>query len=111
MYSATTGGLQDPDPDLLVVLTEYLDRGLTDYSAAQPGEPDAHELQEMLRVRFTVNQAIGVLMATHGITVDQARTSFHQRLTETPDATPEQTALDIIGERTGTAGPADPESR
>jgi hypothetical protein len=28
MYSATSGCLQDPDPDLLVVLTEYLDRGL-----------------------------------------------------------------------------------
>jgi len=36
MYSATTGGLQDPDPDLLVVLNGYLDRGLTDYSAPNP---------------------------------------------------------------------------
>ena len=67
------------------MLTEYLGRGVTDYSAAQPGEPDAHRLQEALRIRFTVNQAVGVLMATHGITADQARTSFQQRLTENPD--------------------------
>ena len=107
MYSATAGGLQDPDPDLLVVLTEYLDRGLTDYSAAQPGEPDAYRLQETLRIRFTVNQAIGVLMATHGITADQARTSFHQRLAENPDTTPEQAALHIID--TNTPNPANPE--
>jgi ANTAR domain len=110
MYSATTGGLQDPDPDLLVVLTEYLDRGLADYSAAQPGEPDAHRLQETLRVRFTVNQALGVLMATHGITADQAGASFQQRLAETPDTSPEQVALDIITENTNTPNPADPET-
>ena len=110
MYSATTGGLQDPDPDLLLVLTEYLDRALTDYSAAQPGEPDAHRLQQMLRVRFTVNQAIGVLMATHGTTADQARTSFQQRLTDNPDSTPEQTALNIITENTTTVNPGNPET-
>src|ERR1700712_4950109 len=35
LYSATPNGLADPDPDVLTVLTEYLDRGLADYSAAQ----------------------------------------------------------------------------
>jgi hypothetical protein len=108
MYSATSGGLQDPDPDLLVVLTEYLDRGLTDYSAAQPGEPDAHRLQQALRTRFTVNQAIGVLMATHGITADLARANFRQRLRQTPDASAEQVAGDIITHYTAT-NQADPE--
>lgn len=39
LYSATHGGLQNPDPDLLVVLTEYLNRGLTDYSATNPANP------------------------------------------------------------------------
>jgi GAF domain-containing protein len=108
MYSATTEGLQDPDPDLLVVLTEYLDRGLTDYFAAQPGELDAHRLQVTLRIRFTINQAIGVLMATHGITADQASTSFHQRLVETPNVTAEQTALDIINDYTKSPAPPTP---
>jgi hypothetical protein len=100
LYSATSGGLQDPDPDLLMVLTEYLDRGLTDYSASQTGEPDAHRLQQVLRTRFTVNQAIGVLMATHGITADLARAGFHQRLGRTPDASVEQVARDIINQHT-----------
>jgi hypothetical protein len=109
MYSATVGGLLDPDPDLLVVLVEYLDRGLTDYSAAQPGEPDAHRLQEALRTRYTVNQAIGVLMATHGITADQARISFYRRIADTPAATAEQLAHDIITEHTGAPDRADPE--
>lgn len=102
MYSATIGGLQTPDPDLLLVLTEYLDRGLTDYSAAQPGEPDAHRLQEALRSRFAVNQAVGVLMATHGITADQARTTLDQRLADNPDRSAEQIARSIISEYTPT---------
>jgi len=63
----------------------------------------------MLRIRFTVNQAIGVLMATQGITADQARTSFQQRLAENPDTTQERAAIDIIAENTINANPADPE--
>ena len=108
MYSATTGGLQNPDPDLLLVLTEYLDRGLTDYAAAQPGEPDAHRLQQALRTRYTVNQAIGVLMATHGITADQARSNFHHRLTQT-SATPEDLAHHIFTEHVDPTYRTDPE--
>ncbi len=99
MYSATAGGLQDPDPDVLSVLTEYLDRGLTDYSAAQPGEPDAYRLQEALRTRFLANQAIGVLMATHGITADEARADFTRQLAAAP-GTIEQLARAIIARAT-----------
>ena len=66
----------------------------------------SHRLQETLRIRFTVNQAIGVLMASHGITADQARTGFQQRLAENPDSTPEQAALHIID--TNTPNPANP---
>jgi len=114
LYSATRGGLQTPDSDLLVVLTEYLDRGLTDYSAAQPGEPDAHHLQQALRARFAVNQAIGVLMAAHGITADQARSTFRQRLAEhhhgETTAAAEQLAHDIIAEHIPTTDQTDPDT-
>jgi hypothetical protein len=104
LYCGTAGGLQDPDPDLLAVLTDYLDRGLTDYSAAQPGEPNAHHLQQALRARFTVNQAVGVLMASHGITAEQALISLQQRVAET-SGTPEHVARDIITEHTATTDP------
>jgi hypothetical protein len=59
-----------------------LGSGLTDYSAAQPGESHAHHLLETLRARFTINQAIGVLMAAHGITADQAGISFRERFAQ-----------------------------
>ena len=62
----------------------------------------------MLRIRFTVNQAIGVLMATHGITADQARTIIQHRLADNPDITPEQAALDIIADA-NIPKPANPE--
>lgn len=84
-------------------------RGLTDYSAAQPGERDAQHLQQALRSRFAVDQAIGGLMATHGITADQARTTFRQRLAETV-ADAEQLAHDIITEHIPTTDQTDPEA-
>ena len=79
LYSATVGGLQDPDADVLTVLTEYLDRGLTDYSATQPGEPNAVRLQAGLVRRHLINQAIGALMAAHGISAAQALESLQEQ--------------------------------
>jgi hypothetical protein len=72
LYGAKPGTLT-PDPDLLTVLLEYLDRGLTDYTAAHPEENDAWQLQDMLHSRFQVNQAVGVLMAVHGVDVTTAQ--------------------------------------
>ena len=78
LYSATVGGLQDPDTDVLTILTEYLDRGLTDYSALQPGEPDAVRLQASLVRQHLINQAVGALMATHGISAVQAQQTLQE---------------------------------
>jgi hypothetical protein len=61
LYSGHPGGLDTPDPDVLTVLTEYLDQGLTDFSAAQPGEPDARRLQDLIHARFLINQAVGMV--------------------------------------------------
>jgi hypothetical protein len=112
LYSGRAGEPLRPDPDVLTVLTGYLDRGLTDYSATQPGEPDAHRLQEALRTRFVVNQAIGVLMAAHGITAEQARVTLLNGLVEAGDL--EEAARQTIARYTvsedapmGEADPAD----
>ncbi len=78
LYSAEPGGLADPGGDVVTVLIEYLDRGLTDYSSAQPGEAEARHLQEQLRARYVTNQAVGVLMARQGIGVDEARESLQR---------------------------------
>ncbi len=78
LYSAESDGLEDPDADVITVLTEYLDRGLTDYSSTQPGEIDARRLQEQLRARYLTNQAVGVVMARDGIGAEQAREALHR---------------------------------
>jgi hypothetical protein len=52
LYSGRAGGLRTPDPDIVTVLTGYLDRGLTDYSAAQPGEAQAVQLRQHLLLRI-----------------------------------------------------------
>jgi hypothetical protein len=85
MYSRAPGTLV-PDPDLLAVLIEFLDRGLTQYAAAQPGGTAAIELQQMLRDRFHINQAIGVLMAVHGVDAGTARDLLDQRAAEQGDS-------------------------
>ena len=97
LYSATVGGLQDPDADVLTVLTEYLDRGLTDYSASQPGEPDAVRLQTSLARRHLINQAVGALMAAHGFSAAQAMESLRE---QAGDRSLEQAAREVIAQHT-----------
>lgn len=72
LYSRRPQGLRVPDPDVLFVLLDYLDRGLADYLAAQPGEAHARNLVSALHRRQLVNQAAGVMMARHGVGVEQA---------------------------------------
>jgi hypothetical protein len=72
LYSSREQGLRTPDPDVVTVLTEYLDRGLTDYSAAQPGEDAALRIRRRLLQRHTIDSAIGVLMARHHLSVPDA---------------------------------------
>jgi hypothetical protein len=67
LYSGRAGGLRTPDPDIVTVLTGYLDRGLTDYSAAQPGEPQALLLRQHLLDRQLIDTAVGLLMVQHSV--------------------------------------------
>jgi hypothetical protein len=67
LYSARAGGLRTPDPDIVTVLTGYLDRGLTDYSAAQPGERQALLLRQHLLDRQLIDTAVGLLMVQHSV--------------------------------------------
>jgi hypothetical protein len=91
LYGGKPGTL-NPDPDLLAVLTEYLDRGLTDYSARQPTDTDPAQLHDMLRIRLRINQAVGVLMAVHGIDATTARDLLDQEAGDT-----EQPLAEIAG--------------
>ncbi len=100
MYSARSGGLQAPDRDLLTVLTEYLNRGLSAYSASRPGESEAARLKSALTNREIIGQAIGVLMAMYDMTSEQARA----RLQATASAHGIDVliaAADVIEDRTG----------
>ena len=72
LYSAGHGALGDVDPDLLTVLTEYLSRGLTDYAEHQPA-PTGESLRAALVGRATVEQAVGVLMASRHLRSGEAR--------------------------------------
>jgi GAF domain-containing protein len=62
LYSGRAEGLRIPDPDVLTVLTGYLDRGLTDYTAAQPGQNGALMVQRLLRDRRVVAQAADIVL-------------------------------------------------
>ena len=62
LYSARPAGLRTPDPDVLTVLTGYLDRGLTDYSAAHPGRDGSLTVQQLLRDRRVIAHAVDILV-------------------------------------------------
>src|ERR1700712_3336047 len=74
LYSADAQGFTDPDPDpdILAVLTEYLDRGLTTYTDQQ-ATPLAATLRTAMAARTVIEQAVGGLMAANHINAAQAR--------------------------------------
>ena len=67
MYSADKTGLDDADPDVLLVLTEYLDRGITDYCTARPEDTRGLHLRQGIHHRYLIGQAQGILMERHAI--------------------------------------------
>jgi hypothetical protein len=78
LYSDTTGGLTEPDTDLLTVLTWYLDRGLTNYCNTQPGENLALRIRAAARDGNTIGQAVGIVMAVGKIDATSARDILHR---------------------------------
>lgn len=91
LYSAEPT-VDQVDPDLLAVLTEYLDRGLTDFRDLKP-EPTA-EIALRLAVNgwVVVEQAVGVLMEVHGFTADYARGVLSDQAEDWGRTLPEQAA-------------------
>jgi len=76
LYSARPEGIRTPDPDVLTVLTGYLDRGLTDYSAGhQDRDPT---VQHLLRDRRVIAQAVDILMV---LTTSSTAADATERLT------------------------------
>jgi len=62
LYSVRAEGLRIPDPDVLTVLTGYLDRGLTDYTAAHPAQDVGLTVQQLLRDRRVITHAVDILV-------------------------------------------------
>jgi GAF domain-containing protein len=63
----------DPDPDLLTVLTEYADRGLTDYQNSQPYPTVEEAIRRGLVQWNAVEQAVEMLVSINGFTLNYAR--------------------------------------
>ena len=55
------------DPDIVMVLTEYLSRGMDDYCVAQPDDAQGLRLRQAVHGRAVVDLACGVLMARHDL--------------------------------------------
>ncbi len=107
LYSGRPEGLRTPDPDVLTVLTEYLDRGLNDYSASRPGEDKARRLRQRLRDRQTIDTAVGMLMALHPLTAQEAADLLDLRAAQ-QDLPVTQVAADLIAEHTPNRPPSPP---
>jgi hypothetical protein len=107
MYSARTGGLRTPDPDIVTVLTGYLDRGLTDYSAAQPGEHQAVALRQRLLDHQLIDTAVGLLMHTHSVSAATAGDLLEQRALRS-GLTVRRVAADLVASQNTDPRPGPP---
>lgn len=94
MYSADRGALSDVDPDMLIVLTGYLSRGLTSYADQQPDRV-GDRLRAALARRAIIEQAVGVLMASRFLRPGEARDLLRQ-LAREADLSPQAQAERIV---------------
>lgn len=85
------------DPDVLAVLTGYLDRGLTHFHQRQPQPTTEAALRAAVAGWVVVEQAVGVLMAVHGFTADYARDVLSDQAEDWGRTLPEQ-AADVIAQ-------------
>lgn len=80
------------DPDVLTVLTEYLDRGLTDFSRLHLQPTIDVALRKAVAGWVVVDRAVGVLMDVHGFSADYAREVLSDQAEDWGRTVPEQAA-------------------
>lgn len=88
------------DADLLAVLTEYLDRGLADFSDLQPEPTTEIALRTAVAQWAVVEQAVGVMMAAHGFSAHYAREVLSEQAEDWGRTLPEQ-AADVLAHGAG----------
>lgn len=91
------------DPDLLAVLTEYVDRGLTDFRDLKPQPTAEIALRTAVNGWVVVEQAVGVLMEVHGFTAHYAREVLSDQAEDWGRTLPEQAAK-VIARDPGSGG-------
>lgn len=71
LFSTGEGGF-DGDDDLLMMIVDYAERTITDYTRLQHTQDLVEQLRQAMVTRAPIEQAKGILMAVHRITAEQA---------------------------------------
>ncbi|MET3806146.1 GAF domain-containing protein [Nakamurella sp. UYEF19] len=91
----------DPDPDLLTVLTEFADRGLTDYQNSRPF-PSAEEAVRRALVQWNViERAVEILVSVNGFTLEYARDVLRDQAEDWGRSLAEQAAFVVTDNSVG----------
>jgi len=88
--------ITEPDGDLLAVLTDYLNRGFSDFSRSRHGSVAEAALRDALTNWGRVEQAVGVMMDVYGFSVDYARDVLDDRAADAGRTLAEQ-AEHVVG--------------
>lgn len=72
LYSGSDNGFDPFEADFLLVLCEYVSRGLGDFTAVRGAAEQNRQLREAIASRAPIDQAKGILMAVHQISSDEA---------------------------------------
>lgn len=79
LYAGTPGTFSQHPSPLLRLLSELLTRAVTEYSTLQQAVDLTHQLRAALEAQAPIEQAKGILMATHHVTADAGSALLRQR--------------------------------
>ena len=79
LYAGTPGTFSQHPSPLLCLLSELLTRAVTEYSTLQQAVDLTHQLRAALEARAPIEQAKGILMATHHVSADAGSALLRQQ--------------------------------
>ena len=104
LYS-TDFDVVDPSPERLGRARDLLTAAVTVYCTAHPHEDHAIRLHRALHHRELLEQAIGIIIARHGISEDRARRMLHEHARDR-HFTPGTAARAVIRQHLSTGHPS-----
>lgn len=98
LFSTQEAGF-DGDDDVVMMIVDYAERTITDYTRLRQAQDLVAQLREAMATRAPIEQAKGILMAAHHITAEQAFALLRKQSQDT-NTKLHAVAVDFVAART-----------